>query len=217
MAIQTGLEGKPWYIGLLVGLAVGIGLCLLGYYQFLGPLKRGIESQEAKLETLQADIQKGRAIAARLPQFREEVNRLQLELEKLLRILPARLNTDQILRNVRSLAEQGDFKLRIFEPKAIGERDFYKEFPINITMDGTYHNLALFFDKIRRFPRIFNVENLKLTTVKGQGSNSHTLTTSFTAKTFVYVERPLEEFADDEDEDDSGQAQNRRNRPQRPQ
>ena len=217
MAIQTGLEGKPWFFGLLVGLAVGIGLCALGYYQFVGPLKRSIESQEAKLETLQADIQKGRAIAARLPQFREEVNRLQLELEKLLRILPARLNTDQILRNVRSLAEQGDFKLRIFEPKAIGEKDFYKEFPIKITMDGTYHNLALFFDKIRRFPRIFNVENLKLTSTKGQGVGSHTLTTSFTAKTFVYVERPPDEFVEEDEDEGNAQSARRRGSAQRPQ
>ena len=51
---------------------------------------------------------------------------------------------------------------------------------------GTYHNLARFFDRMSRFSRIFNVDNLQITQARGGGQQ--TIQASFTAKTFVYQE-----------------------------
>jgi len=189
VAFETGLEGKPWYYGLLVGLLVGAGLFWAGNFFFFKPMKQEIAGLQSRLDDLQTKIQEGRSAQARLPQFREQVRRLELELDKLLRILPARLNTQEILRNVRTLAEQGDFDLKEFQPGNLTDKEFYKEWPIRIRLDGKYHNLAVFFDKIRRYPRIFNIENLTINAIKEAGSQ-HTLETSFTAKTFVYSGAP---------------------------
>lgn len=189
MAFQTGLEGKPWYYGLIVGLLVAAAAFALAYYLLFRPMNEEIARLESRLDGLQTQIQEGRSAQARLPEFREQIRRLQLELDKLLRILPARLNTQEILRNVRTLAEQGDFDLKVFEPGQLVEREFYKEWPIRITLDGQYHNLATFFDKIRQYPRIFNIENLDVRAIQAQ-RGPHTLTTSFTAKTFVYSDTP---------------------------
>jgi type IV pilus assembly protein PilO len=189
VAIETGLEGKPWYAGLIVGLIVAALLFWGAHYLFFGPMKNEIGSLEGRLDDLQTKIQEGRSAQARLPQFREQVRRLELELDKLLRILPARLNTQEILRNVRTLAEQGDFDLKEFEPGGLVDQEFYQEWPIRIRMEGQYHNLAVFFDKIRRYPRIFNIENLEITNRREAGT-PHTLTGSFTAKTFVYSGGP---------------------------
>lgn len=191
MALETGLENKPWYYGLIAGLVVAGAIFFATHYLLLGPMKEEIAGLESRLDELQTKIQEGRSAQARLPQFREQVRRLELELDKLLRILPARLNTQEILRNVRTLAEQGDFDLKVFEPGSTADREFYKEWPIRITLDGRYHNLATFFDKIRRYPRIFNIENLQIRALQNQGT-AHTLTTSFTAKTFVYSDPPPE-------------------------
>ena len=188
MAIETGLEGKPWYYGLIVGLVMAGLIFGLTHYLMLSKTKQEITRLEGRLGELQTQIQEGLSAQRRLPQFRAEVRRLELELDKLLRILPARLNTQEILRNVRTLAEQGDFDLKVFEPGSTVDREFYKEWPIRITLDGQYHNLARFFDKIRRYPRIFNIENLNMRALGNQGN--HTLGTSFTAKTFVYSDTP---------------------------
>ncbi len=194
MAIETGLEGKPWYYGLIIGLLVGGLLFWLAHYLWLAPIKRDIASLQSQLEDLQTKIQEGRSARARLPQFREQVRRLELELDKLLRILPARLNTQEILRNVRNLAERGDFDLKVFQPGRLTDKDFYKEWPISITLEGRYHNLAIFFDQIRRYPRIFNIEDLTVRALPDQ-TKGHTLTTSFVAKTFVYAPPPPETAA----------------------
>ena len=99
-------------------------------------MKQDIASLQSRLDDLQTKIQEGRSAQARLPQFREQVRRLELELDKLLRILPARLNTQEILRNVRTLAEQGDFDLKEFQPGNLTDKEFYKEWPIRIRLDG---------------------------------------------------------------------------------
>jgi type IV pilus assembly protein PilO len=195
VALKTGLEGKPWYVGLGAGLGVGAVLFAVGYWRVLEPMRDDYDRAVAQLAGLQSKIQEGRAAKQELPKFREEVRQLELELDKLLRILPARRNTPDLMRRIRSLAEQGDFTLRGFTPKVLTTKEFYSEWPIDVNLDGSYHNLALFFDRISRFSRIINVENLEikaLPAVKNpkapDAANPHTITARFTAKTFVYKE-----------------------------
>jgi len=183
VALKTGLEGKPWYYGLIAGLFVGAGLFALGHWQYFGPMKEQIQGQDAKLAELQTKIQEGRAAQAELPRFREEVRQLELELDKLLRILPAKRNTPDLLRRIRALTQQGDFTLRRFTPGALTDLEFYSEWPITIELTGGYHNLAMLFDRVSRFSRIINIENLRIIALPP--GNKNTISASFIAKTFV--------------------------------
>jgi len=185
VAVKTGLEGKPWYVGGGLGLLLGVVVFGLGWWQFLSPMKDQLAAGDQQLAELQTKIQEGRAAKQQLPKFRDEVHQLEVELDKLLRILPARRNTPDLLRRIRSLAEQGDFALRRFTPGNLSDKEFFSEWPLAISVDGTYHNLALFFDRISRFSRIINIEDLN---IGAQTAGQHTITASFTAKTFVYKE-----------------------------
>ena len=188
-------EGKPPYHGAIIGLILG-GLMLWAGNSLYFKAQRGqLEDMEVRLIDLRGKIQQGRAAQQKRAQFAEEVERLEVELEKLLRILPARRNTPDLLRRVRYLAEQGDFNLRLFRPSPEIEQDFYSEYPIAVELDGNYHNLALFFDRISRFPRIINVDNLRVKALRDQTS-FRTVQATFTAKTFVYKEPEEEPGAD---------------------
>jgi Tfp pilus assembly protein PilO len=187
VALKTGLEGKPWYYGLAMGLVVGALLFGIGYWRLVQPKTAEFEGLEARLADLQAKIQEGRAARQELPKFREEVRQLELELDKLLRILPARRNTPDLMRRIRSLAEQGDFALKRFNPKTLTDKEFFSEWPIDVAVEAGYHNLALFFDRISRFSRIINVEELEIRSLQ-PAVGQHTITSTFTAKTFVYKE-----------------------------
>lgn len=183
-----GLEKKPLWASAAAGAIAGLLLFGLLFWQVTQKRQQPrIDAAKARLAELQVKINEGRAAEQKLPQFREEVQRLTVELDKLLRILPARRNTPDLLRRIRTLTEQGDFDLKSFQPGAYIEKDFYSEWPISVTLDGTYHNLAFFFDRISRFSRIINIENLQLSALR-QGTREHTLAASFVAKTFIYKE-----------------------------
>ncbi|MFQ5526662.1 MAG: type 4a pilus biogenesis protein PilO [Thermoanaerobaculia bacterium] len=192
MAFQTGLEGKPWYFGLIAGLVIA-GIIYFGAHRVvLRPKMDEISSLESQLTSLQAKIQEGRAAQQQLPRFREEVRQLELELDKLLRILPARRNTPELMRRIRTLTEQGDFDLLRFTPGRFIEQDFYSEWPIAIDLEGTYHNLAQFFERVSRFSRIINIEDLAVDALRNPDGD-HTISATFSATTFVYKEDEPEE------------------------
>ena len=219
MALKTGLEGKPWYIGLGVGLGIGALLFGAGYWRLLQPLREDYDRAETQLAGLQSKIQEGRAAKAELPKFREEVRQLELELDKLLRILPARRNTPDLMRRIRSLAEQGDFTLKKFNPGTLSDKEFFSEWPISVDLEGSYHNLALFYDRISRFSRIINIEDLEIKGLPPPKTNlapgskeakaaalveQHTITATFQAKTFVYKEPEAEDAESKDAKDKKG-------------
>ena len=190
MAIETGLEGKPWWMAAAVGAGLALAIIFVANWAQFSKMKDQIARKEAELADLERQIQEGLAAQRSLPQFEEEVARLELELQQLLRILPSRRNTEDLLRRLRTLTEQGDFALLSFTPRSLSPRDFYLEWPIQIRLNGTYHKLALFFDRIRRFARIINIEELRVAALRGGGH--HTINATFVLKTFLY-NQPEEE------------------------
>jgi len=190
--MHTGLEGKPFYWGVVAAVVVSGVLFWIAHTVKFSDMQAQIARQETRLTELQAQVQKGRIAKQKLPQFREVVRRLEGELDKLLRILPARRNTPELLRRIRALTEQGDFAIVRIQPGSFIERDFYSEWPITINLEGSYHNLALFFDRISRFPRIINIDNLQIGGLRRPGT-THTISAKFQAKTFIYKESPEEE------------------------
>ena len=182
------LEGKPWYYGLGLGVLLA-GLLYAAAYFYLpnfGEMKQRLEAKKVELDQLNQKITQGRAAERRLPQLREEVRRTELDLQRLLQILPTTRNAEELIKRLEALARQGDFFLKKFFPREYVTKDFYAEWPIEIQIDGTYHNLALFFDKMARFSRIINVEDLVLTGFP-DAAGGRTLGANFTAKTFIYL------------------------------
>jgi type IV pilus assembly protein PilO len=188
------IEEKPWYYALGVGLFVGILLAGATHWFWFKPLGEEIQAKKAELEGLNQEIAKGRAAERKLSQFREEVKRLELELAKLLQILPSKRNTEELIKRIETLTRQGDFTLKKFTPGEFVQKEFYAEWPITIQVEGTYHNLALFFDRMSRFSRIINVEELKITALDNVPGKS--IASSFVAKTFIYTgEEPGQQTA----------------------
>lgn len=60
------------------------------------------------------------------------------------------------------------------------------EWPISVALDGRYHDLAILFNKLGNFSRIMNVENIQIDALGQQ--NERTVSSQFTAKTFVLIE-----------------------------
>src|SRR5438309_9856048 len=183
------LEGKPWYFGLIIGVVIAVAIIWGTHYLLIADVKNQIKAAEAQIKDLDTKIEQGRSAQRKLPQFREEVRRLELELEKLRRILPSTRNTEEIIKKIKSLVDQGDFILhKLTFPKLAPAQggDPYAEWPISVSVDGRYHNLAILFNRLSNFSRIMNVEQINICALSVQ--TERTITSHFVAKTFVYVE-----------------------------
>jgi type IV pilus assembly protein PilO len=183
------LEGKPWYWGLGIGVLLAGVIIYLANWQLIEPVDSQIRAAETQIKELDTKIEQGRSAQRKLPQFREEVHRLELELEKLRRILPSSRNTEEIIKKIKSLVDQGDFVLhKLTFPKIAPAQggDPYAEWPITVSVDGRYHNLAILFNRLSNFSRIMNVEQITINALSNQ--TERTVTSEFVAKTFVYVE-----------------------------
>ncbi len=60
------------------------------------------------------------------------------------------------------------------------------EWPISVSVDGRYHDLAILFNRLSNFSRIINVEQISIVALNPQIEK--TISADFVAKTFVYVE-----------------------------
>ena len=180
------LEGKPWYYGLGIGVVLGGLFYLVANFYFpnFQEMKRVLEAKKGELNGLNEKITQGRAAERRLPQLREEVRRIELDLQRLVQILPTKRNTEELIKKVEALTRQGDFFLKRFAPKEYITREFYAEWPIEVHLDGTYHNLALFFARVARFSRIINVDDLVMS---GTNAAGKTIDANFIMKTFIYI------------------------------
>lgn len=191
------LDDKPWWAGLLVGLALAGGAIYGAEYLFVKKIKADIVAADKQVEELDQKISQGRAAERKLPQFREEVKRLELELDKLRRILPSTRNTEEIIKKLKSLVDQGEFTWRNLGFPALSgassSGDPYVEWPITVSVDGRYHDLAMLFNRLGNFSRIINIEQIRITALGDQSVK--TISADFVAKTFVYVEPATEDAA----------------------
>lgn len=181
------LNKLPWYaqVGLFVAIAIG-GIAAF-YYLYAEPAALAQEAQQRRVDALRADINKGLATARKLPQFRSEVAELETRLESLKAVLPDQKDFGDLLRHLQTLAAQSNLTIRTFKPGAVVTKQLHAEWPIAMELDGTYHNVGIFFDRISKFARIINVGNVTIR-AKDRPELNATVSVSCVATTFVLLE-----------------------------
>jgi type IV pilus assembly protein PilO len=200
-----------------LGVAVFVALLIAGgfYYFKYEPMTTELAAKTAEYSKLQSEIRTLEVTASKLDEFRREVTAREAKLETLKRILPADKETPELMKKVQYLAAQSNLNIRKFTPGATIKKsfqakpagapaaapppgqpgqpgpaeEFYEEWPINVEVDGTYHNLGFFLDRVRRLSRLVNVGNIRVKNVANPAIGN-TVNVQCVATTFVYVDTP---------------------------
>ena len=183
------LNKLPWYVQ--VGLFVVIALAgvVAFYYLYVEPKAAELDQQRQRLETLRADINKGLSTARQLPQFRAEVADLEARLDSLRAVLPEEKDFGDLLRSLQTLATQSNLAIKVFKPGSMVSKQLHAEWPITMELEGSYHNLGLFFDRISKFQRIINIGIIHIR-AKDRPEPNATIDVTCVATTFVLTEPP---------------------------
>ena len=187
--MQLSLTKLPWYAQVGAFVVLAVAGCGTFYYYYEMPTHADMAARELQLSSLRNDIKKGLDTAKKLPEFRGQVSDLEARLANLKAILPEEKDAADLLNRMQTVAAQSSMTIKGFKPSPTVTKQLHAEWPIALELEGTYHNLATFFDRVGKFTRIVNISGLD---VKGRDRSdaNNTITASCVATTFVLLEKP---------------------------
>jgi type IV pilus assembly protein PilO len=172
-------------VAIVGGLAIGAAF----YFLFYQAKVEEKTKKQAELDGLQKTIRELEITVAKLPEFEKEVRALEEKLEVLKRFLPAERETPDLMRKVHSLATGAALQIMKFDASPQIQKDFYIEYPYAVEVNGTYHNLGIFFDRMGRLPRLVNASAININAQATQRA-TFTINAKFNATTYVYQDKP---------------------------
>ena len=151
-------------------------LILLGTVVLLGglfiwlvymPKSEEIKKTKGQIASLQQKLNRAKVRARNLKKFEMEFARVDAQFKEALRLLPNKKEIPELLKNITKLGTDSKLEFRRFRPRKTKTRDFYVEIPVSIEISGSYHSVAVFFDRVGRMDRIVNILNVSMKPVKG--------------------------------------------------
>jgi len=177
------MKNWPWY-GYIVVAAIILGLVFFLYFQ---PKNKELAALRADRVAIEQEINNLRIMKQQMDKIEKELASLNATLKELEVIIPLHKEIDVILRRIQLIAFDSRLDIMKFAPQGEINRDFYSEWPIPIEITGNYHNLAVFFDRLSTFSRLFNIEKFKIKALTPQ-TDDQTISSEFTAKTYMFLE-----------------------------
>ena len=185
MSVLAKLPKKTqlYILGALMLAMVGI------FYQYMiSPLRVDLEVLEVDIEKLEAEVEGGQVVRQQIAALKDGVAKQERDLNQLKQILPERKETASVIRQVHQLAVDSRLRIKSFTPQATVNNGFYEDWPILIAMEGNFYTLGFFFEKIGKFQRLINIENISVQSLGEDATQTASLRATCTATTFVYVE-----------------------------
>jgi type IV pilus assembly protein PilO len=171
-------------IGIVVTLAVAIGAgYFFGVYQ---GMSNEVQLLRAKELELQRKLTEVRSIAANIGAFEEEITELEAQLAVALRQLPNEKQIEVLLTDISNLGKTAGIEIKSFARKPEVAHDFYAEVPLEIQLEGSFHNVAKFFDLVSKLPRIVNMGSISMSVARESELETRLKVTA-TATTFRFV------------------------------
>ena len=122
--------------------------------------------------------------ARQLPELKREWEMKEAEFRKVMRALPEKKEIPSLLTSISQSGQDTGLKFVLFQPGNEVNKGFYGEIPVNITIEGNFHNTVMFFDKVTGLNRIVNVRDIRM-----GGFKDGKITTQCTAVTYKFIEQ----------------------------
>jgi len=169
-----------------LGIFVGLILIISGayWYFFWSPNNQQLSSLNTTLQTKRKKLTELENIKKDLPKFIAENERLEKEFKIASLKLPKEEEIPALINSVYSDISASGLEPVVFAPKSQVNKDIYAEIPIEMKVKGNYFELANFFDRISRLPRIVNVRDLNLKRSKDSNAKNILLDAEFSTVTF---------------------------------
>lgn len=173
-------------------LLVGMMLLLVGLFGYLVLMPQQEELSRIRQEVADLDlkVQEGRRIAADLPKFKAEYEKMQEQLKLALTELPDSKEIPTLLTNIATRAKDNGLAVLRFKPGSEVPQGFYADVPVELKLSGSFHEVAMFFASVGNMSRIVNISNLTMGNPKQEGRRTE-LSVDCLATTFRFLEESV--------------------------
>ena len=142
--------------------AILLAVVILDWQYWYGPERRALTQLTTQTSALHAELDTKRSKASARASAERELRDLTAELRRAEARLPDQREIADLLSSVAGSARGVGLDIVLFRQKPEVSHDFYAEVPVEMQMRGTYHEVALFLDRVRRLDRIVNVGDIQL-------------------------------------------------------
>ncbi|WP_095151767.1 type 4a pilus biogenesis protein PilO [Pseudomonas sp. Irchel s3b5] len=179
---SSNIGSWPPAIKVLVACLLMILVLAVGYSFSISELEGQLDLKREQELLLKEQFAAKSRMAANLQPYTRQMEEMEDAFSVLLRQLPSDTEVPGLLEDItRTGLGSG---LEFEEIKLLPEvsRPFYIELPIQITVTGGYHDLAMFVSGVARLPRIVTLHDFELAPVNPEGGTK--LRMSIQAKTY---------------------------------
>ena len=142
-------------------IIVGVGGFLFLYlYYFWIPSSKKIDEMKKKVSNMELEIKKAEEISSRYPDLNKKLLELQTQKADIEKKLPKEKNMQDLMKTIKKIADKHSIVINSISPSTTVKDQYFFRITYNISITGSYHNVASFFAEISLQERILNVENV---------------------------------------------------------
>ncbi|MFW5908526.1 MAG: type 4a pilus biogenesis protein PilO [Desulfosalsimonas sp.] len=177
----TKLQRGLICIGAALVVIAGFAYFLyLPEFDRIGDLRDQIKAAQEKLELTKRKADAYDAV-------KKEYDEARAQFEIVARALPEKEEIPSLLTGISQAGKASGLKFLLFQPQGETKKEFYGELPVTMELEGGYHDLGVFFDRLARLSRIVNVRNFSVT--QQSGNPGRELKIACTALTYRFIEQ----------------------------
>lgn len=180
--LQSFVDG-PKLPKVVLGVFGLVALAVASYFFLIAPIQERIAALVQKKTQVTTEVTQARAQVAEIERFRRELAELEKKLVLLQDRLPSEKETPTLYRALSSAAEQSGLGVSLFQPREARAKDVVNEIPITLAAEGSYHQVAKFFERVAALPRVVTVNDFKLS---GLGKARNSMKVDLTLATYMY-------------------------------
>jgi len=142
----------------------GSALFVVIVYAFLFYIPRSgeIKLKQERLLNLEKERVSLQAQLANREQTQAEIIEVEALFNQVKAQLPEEKEIPELLRQVSNLGRDSGLEVTLFRQKPENLFNLHAEVPVEMAVRGGYHQIALFFDKVRHLDRIVNVSDISI-------------------------------------------------------
>lgn len=141
--------------------------------------KAEVAQLDAKHQALSRDLEKARLLVRNLERVEKEYAILHQQWEVAQSLLPEENEMPNLLRKVTAAGQQSGVEFTMFRPQNPIPKQFYSDNPVEVRVEGGYHQTGVFLSRLANLNRIVNVSGLKISGMGDKEDSPYTVKADF--------------------------------------